>query len=495
MEIKLITQSEIKDEYKEIVKDAQVIKGTVAYWTWDKSFVESKIGKKYLAALKNKESFFCVDITSPSTNLDNIATCEKKGKNFYIFSYKFKNGTKGDEGILSLLHSKITYLKTRKNQFVFIGSHNNSKSAFDGNNMEHSILIKFSLRPKTEEKNLLKRFLDELDRIKFLCTKFDIKLLEYYKGMQIINGTFLPRIVLQLAPSEWDRISINQTISIITFFNLIQEKSDSQKNIKDKNLLVAIYNERGESKLFTAIGEADDEVKIGEMDEKVTDSNYIAIRIDGFSDLLGLPYLTFKSIPNRQVKGRAINFTEHLIQRFKLQEELKDYTLIKEFTGIPKKIDFFRSLTKEDIEILKKINYAIETDKVEKIDEKKHQINFLREVKKQSFKKAKNYDTKIEKNVTPELAKIINNLLNEFYYSIVDSSYSDLNIKYNINLEVLHIMAKRLLTKEHLPDLTFKVLQKKLKNEIDNICMTKSKNRLSQFEGKFYRLSPEDIKY
>lgn len=45
MNIQLITQSEIKQEYKKIFKDAQIIKGSVAYWTFDSDFIDQEFGK------------------------------------------------------------------------------------------------------------------------------------------------------------------------------------------------------------------------------------------------------------------------------------------------------------------------------------------------------------------------------------------------------------------------------------------------------------------
>jgi hypothetical protein len=495
MEIKLLIQSEIKSEYKKIVKDAQVIKGAVAYWTWDKHFIEKELGKKYLTALKNKESFFCVDISSPSTNIDNIATCESVVKNFYIFSYKFKNVAQGDEGILSLLHSKITYIKTSENQFIFIGSHNNTKCAFNGFNMEHSILIKFSLEPKDEENILLNSFLYQLDRIKRLCVKFELALIEYYKGMQILDGSFLSRIVLQLDTEELESISIDQTISIITLFDLISQRLNNQKNIKDKRFLVAIYDQSSDKfKLFIALGEADDEVEAGTMDEKVTDSDYIAIRIDGFSDPLGLPYLTFKSVSNKQVKGNALNFTNHLIQRFKLIEEITDTSLILEFKGIRKNIDVFSPLTDEDVEFLKNENYLIDPKSIEKIDLKKHKLTFFKELKINSFSSAKKYNERIEKNMNPELIGKINIQLGQVYELILNRNSSvEENNSEQFKSELLSILSNAFNAGNNLYQKTLGSAQNNPRSVLDEINKTKSKNALAQFEGRFYYHSTNNL--
>ena len=482
MEIKLITQSEIKDELKKIVKDAEVIKGTVAYWTWDDSFIETEFGTNYFQALNNKDSFFCIDISSPTTNIDNVATCARKANNFFIFSYRLKNKKKSDEGDISLLHSKIIYIKTLECHFVIIGSHNNTKSAYNGINMEHSVLIKFSVKTSDQEKELLNSFESELDRIKLMCQKFNLDLIDFYKRMQVVDGGLLPRVVLELNSTELNDISINQTISIITLFNIVKERDANIDNIKDRKIIVAVYDEKENLRLFSAIGEADDEVEKGQMDEKVTDSDYIALRIDGFSDLLGIPYLTFQKIRGKQIKGDVINFTNHIIQRFKLIEDIKDYDSVKEFIGRKKKISFYSESTIDDI-YFHENHIHINPKSVLVIDENKHKLEYLKKEKNSSFD-SKPYKINTDRNINEENRKSIKLKLVKIYEILIQSNL--IESKENIFSSVLSVLSG---SDKSLENITENKNKQLINDLLSKIRLNKKlKNKLRQFEDIFHHI-------
>jgi hypothetical protein len=300
--------------------------------------------------------------------------------------------------------------------------------------------------------------------------------------MQVIDGDLLPRVVLEMNSTDLNDISINQTISIITLFNLGKETVVNIKNIKDRKIIVAVYDENDKLKLFSAIGEADDEVDVGQMDEKVTDSDYIALCIDGFSDLLGIPYLTFQKIPGKQIKGDVLNFTKHLIQRLKIKEYINDFNSIKEFIRRRKSIDFYSESKIDDIFFQNNLEY-INPKSVLVIDNEKHKLEYLKNEKSSSFESGP-YKITLERNIKEEHRKSIKEKICKIFDILnrttsIESREDTLPLflsilfEFDNSLEIISENKKNLLINDFISKIR---INKKLKN------------KLHQFENRFIQI-------
>jgi hypothetical protein len=498
MEVQLLTQSQIKSEFKNIVQRAIVIKGTVAYWTWDRNYIENEFGSNFFVALKHIESFFCIDISSTVSIINNIASCSKQVDNFYIYTYKFKVTKIGDENRVSLLHSKITYIETADGYFVFLGSHNNTKNAFNGLNMEHSVLIKFPLHLSTEDTQLLDNILFQLNRIKSFCYKFIFDLVDFYKGLQIIDENFLPRIVLKFDNYQINDVSPNKTISVISFNDLIPNGIQYDRNIKDKKILVAICNDQEVKKIFIAYGEADDKVAKYEMDEKVTESDFIALSINGFSDPLGIPYLSFNTIKNRKIKGSSLNFSEHVIHRFKIIEEIVEFDRVRNFINVPKKISFYREVTETEFNSLHLGQKEFNKNDILKIDSKKHNLEYLRMEKCRAFSESKSHVSELKYNTDIETVLQIDEKLRNIFNDITNEHDDVIENRTIKKFKILSLLSGNNNYEDNLLDKSYEEkiiqLQENISNYVnDRKNGTKIKNKLGQFNGKYYILTHSDL--
>jgi hypothetical protein len=490
MNIELITQAKIKDKYKIIFQKAEIIKGTVPFWTWSDVFVEEKFGKVFFKALNNKESYFCIDISSPTTDIEKIASCCKKANNYYIYSYKYRSKKVANEKVISLLHSKITYVKTALNHYVIIGSHNNTESAFNGKNMEHSILIEFPIKLTFEDTKLLNDILVQLERIKSLCEKFNLSLIQLYKNEQLPVNEDLSMIVIEIDPNDIGKILPGKNISIISI-ELFPISNEVEMKILGKKLLVAISDGNKIQKIYTANGEADDKVTKYEMDEKVTDSDFIAIKIKGLQDQLGLPYLTFKIIKNQIVKGRSLNFANHAIHRFKILEEIQSVNLVKEITGINKKIDFYTDINEEDLEKLDISFKEFNINDIVKIDTNKHNFEFIENEREIAKSSEKEFKSEININTDKETERNVKNKLRNIFELII-SDVTDLKENKDLyKLKILEILADEKLNvtefySDQISDKINSLSNGILKNIETLIKDKKQKNKLKQFGGKYY---------
>jgi hypothetical protein len=497
MKVKLLTQSQIKSEYKKVIDRAIIIKGTVAYWTWDKTFVENEFGANFFDALNHDESFYCIDITSTVSNIDNIASCSILSDKYYIYTYKFKDTKAGDENRVSLLHSKITYIKTADGYFVFIGSHNNTKNAFNGMNMEHSLLIYFPYELSKQDSQLLDDILFQLNRIKSLCYKFNNKLVDFYKGLQITDQYFLPRVVLKFEDYQISNIKPSKTISIISLNDLIPNAVQYDRNIKDKKILVVICNNQKVKKIFTAFGEADDKVAKYEMDEKVTESDFVALSINGFSDPLGIPYLSFNSIKYKKIKGSSLNFSEHVIHRFKIAEEIDDLDRVKNFAGVPKKINFYRDVTDSEFKSLNLDENIYSKKDINKIDENMHAIEYLGLEKYRLLKKAKSHTNELKYNTDDETVRIIDKKLKEIFEIIMHENEYDINNRNTKKLQILSMLSDifnyNADSYQNSEEENIKNMQDAILDYVEENKTNKSNNKLSQFSGRYYKLTDQDL--
>lgn len=478
MEINLLSRKEIKTEIKNIINDAILIKGTVAFWTWNPQYIENNFGTAFFKVLNNPESFFCIDISTPITKIDNISNCSIQANNFFVFSYKFKN-IKG----VPLLHSKITYIECKDSHNIFLGSHNNTEKAFGGINFEHSVHIKISKKLNHEERIFLDKILFELEKIKTLCVKFNQIDIDNYKNLY--KKTI--KIHLRFNSQLISNIQKNASISII-HLDLFDVKKTEYENIYKKDVLIFLWdNQNILKKYYLAEGVADDEVEKNEMDEKVTTSDFIALKLVSTSDIQGIKY-PFYQYEDKVIKGNTLNFAKHMIQRVKIISELANDDIlsideINKFQNIYKEIDF------EDLELLG-IN-EFEKNNILKIDKEKYSTkdggNF-EQIKSKNINEIfiSNTTPDIEFKMYSKLDKIFSFLFNsENSFELSKNKTSQLN-------SILQILTEDIpnklnyLDREGSPEEYTKTLKDLALNFINSNLIDKNeKNKLGQFKADF----------
>ena len=485
MEVNLLIRKEIKAEIKDLINDAILIKGTVAFWTWEKDYLDESFGTNFFKALKNPESFFCVDISTPITDIDEIAKCSEFADNFYVFSYKFKN-VKGTP----LLHSKITYIECKDSHNIILGSHNNTNKAFNGDNFEHSVHIKLSKKLNGEERLFLDKILFELENIKSLCIKFNPKSLNYYKSLYINPIS----IFLKFNSQQIDSVSKNSTISIIAI-DLFDVKKDEYKNIYNKDVILILCDyQKKIFKYYLAEGEADDKVAKNEMEEKVTTSDFIALKIVKISDHLAIPY-PFYGGKGKLIKGSALNIVNHMIQRVKIIKELayEDILLIDNYNNSQ---NIYKEIDIEDLHLLG-VDEG-EKDKILKIDKLKY--NSKNEDEKVEQIELLNFENFFISNTTPEIEIKIFDKFDKIFSLLFNSQddFYDEEVLTTKKLQLNKIL--EILTDEdgnrksligELDNISLDDNTKKLKdlalNFINNNLIDKnSKNKLGQFQSNFH---------
>jgi hypothetical protein len=128
----------VQKKLRESLQKAKILRGTVAFWTIDNSFFETAL----IDVLNHPESFYCVDICPP-TNFEAILDIEKElcqDKKARTFFVHLKRKSERD----NLFHSKVILMEMPNDEVeLWVGSHNFTKSALQGVNIESSIVMKF----------------------------------------------------------------------------------------------------------------------------------------------------------------------------------------------------------------------------------------------------------------------------------------------------------------------------------------------------------------
>jgi hypothetical protein len=169
----------------ELIESADCLKMAVAYWTIDKNYLQSKL----INLLKETGSFICVDISHP-TSVENVCDFAQYNAPMYFYlDYIEDKNKKKDEPYMPkrLLHSKIIIFDLPEDKAsILIGSHNWTKRALSGINIETSIEIKVNRKSKLyqEASNLL-------NAIKNKCHKVNPDLKDLYIHLQGNEKSYL----------------------------------------------------------------------------------------------------------------------------------------------------------------------------------------------------------------------------------------------------------------------------------------------------------------
>jgi hypothetical protein len=161
---------------KTALTKCSLLQGAVAYWTvGDALFVD-----KLSTALSRHDSFMCVDIHLP-TDIDQLAQLVGKGADIRLFSEEiptFSDSNKKEPSYL--LHSKILlFCFPDSTAELWVGSHNWTKRAILGLNIETSVIFKLEMTSR-----LFFDAAEYLQKIKSVCSSFDLSRIDYYKDLQ-----------------------------------------------------------------------------------------------------------------------------------------------------------------------------------------------------------------------------------------------------------------------------------------------------------------------
>ena len=128
----VILHTNVKTKLDELIEQAECLQMAVAYWTIPSNY----FGNNLIELLKKKDSFACVDISSP-TKIEEVCNLADATKNFYFYTKKTIDKNKITK---ELMHSKVLLFDLPKNQAsIWIGSHNWTNQAIVGINIETSL--------------------------------------------------------------------------------------------------------------------------------------------------------------------------------------------------------------------------------------------------------------------------------------------------------------------------------------------------------------------
>ena len=179
-DFELILQPDAKgiDKFMKAVEACISIKGCVAFWTIN---INDDKYKPLIQKLKSEKSFVCIDFHKP-TNIDYLVKWQEQTNHIYLYTSQFRSQKQASEDTITsnyLMHSKVFVFEFEEYSEVWIGSHNMTKRAMEGGNIEASIILKLD---NNDAK--LKEVLDYLEKIKKECELFDVIKNDTYKYFQ-----------------------------------------------------------------------------------------------------------------------------------------------------------------------------------------------------------------------------------------------------------------------------------------------------------------------
>lgn len=220
----------VKPRLKELIKQAECLQMSVAYWTINKNyFYFSDKEDNYLVnLLTKKDSFACIDISLP-TNVSNVCEIAAQTDTLYFYTRSFsKVNSQGQTPhmVNHLLHSKILLFDLPNEQAsIWIGSHNWTDRALSGINIETSLEILVNRNDK-----IYKEVKQLLADIKNQCHKVNPQLEKVYKNIQKQEDTWLYcELGLDEKNNIYTDLATNKKIILHLFFN-----KDNPPNIDNR---------------------------------------------------------------------------------------------------------------------------------------------------------------------------------------------------------------------------------------------------------------------
>lgn len=327
--LKIISGGDIQQELMGILRTARVIKGSVAFWSWDDDFIDEYLGDRFTKALCHKESFYCVDFSHKSTNLDALAKLRENGANIYIFKYKWSAKINDMDLDYQLLHSKILYVKAYQKEYVIIGSHNNTKTAFLGRNIEHSILIEFDSKKTRNDQKFLDGIFSELNWIKEMSILLDSNEVENYRLLQSRDyPVYYNTVVFYSLNLSRTEIEQDQSLTLLSFPDP-SNVNDPALNYKNNENIVFIIVCSDSVVVYRAKRDSFSHSEIGKYTLDTTESDMFAINLGYRARLSDFPYYIRMNIGNRIISGNDLRYNDTYISRYTLEEEIDINELVE----------------------------------------------------------------------------------------------------------------------------------------------------------------------
>jgi len=280
---------------RDLIHRCTRLRAAVAYWTIDLDV----LGPLLAARIGDPGGFLCVDIHHP-TSIRKLANIQLAGGNVKLHLYDLAGSTE-DQGIKGippfLLHSKeLLFDMDDGTAALFIGSHNATKRALFGVNVESSLVVTM-----TQGCSLYQQAETYLEMIAQRCDLLDPDRIAYYEWLQGLDGS---DNVLELEtssglPSPGDLITLLGT-----------ERAD-HRNLKkvDQSIYVSVTPTHTDVETFFTSS-------IEETGHLGGTSTNFGRRIWAFRDGKKMPVLQpVGDIPDRYYKRASYYVTVKLIER------------------------------------------------------------------------------------------------------------------------------------------------------------------------------------
>lgn len=168
--------SSIKPRLEVLLSRCTYLQAAVGYCTVDDNFLSGMVAP----ALGRTDSFLCTDIHSP-TDIGALADLARKGAHVRLLAKEiggFASTVPRDPG--GLMHAKmLLFGHTDGTAELWVGSHNWTRRAILGVNIEASIILRLRYSSQTFQDAA-----NYLQKIKRECVEFDVSKIDLYRQLQ-----------------------------------------------------------------------------------------------------------------------------------------------------------------------------------------------------------------------------------------------------------------------------------------------------------------------
>lgn len=313
----------VKERLKKSLENTEMLRGAVAFWTIDKGY----FGQALIDALNHEDSFYCVDVSSP-TDFDAILKIHEELELVPAFHVHCKR-IEPEQGIReNLLHSKIIVMdKFNGSTEIWVGSHNFTNYAFSGINIESSLIIHIETNEASDFKDTILKFLSDIvakstsfnetsyyyfvalqDASKTIWIKNYLgKLFESDSGDKVLDNEIEFYKTLELLGNDLDKL-IGETIIVLG------QNKDELKDLKKGSQRIVIHGkgQNGENILYDAEIRASDVID-DNFSKDVQFKNRRVGRKNGSQIILGN---TKEDVAEQKLKSEAFYINIKVISEF-----------------------------------------------------------------------------------------------------------------------------------------------------------------------------------
>lgn len=189
----------IQDRLGATLQKAQSLRAAVAYWTIPNNI----FGSALASCLAKTGSYLCVDIHLP-TNIDCLTGLAFAGANVFLYLKSFPGETETQKAPSMpphLLHTKMLLFDLPGGKAeLWVGSHNWTKRALVGPNIEASIIVQTA-----QTDPIYRQAVEYLDYIHRECMPFIAYPPDFYKQLQV-NERESTELVIELEGHKVDKL-------------------------------------------------------------------------------------------------------------------------------------------------------------------------------------------------------------------------------------------------------------------------------------------------